>query len=303
MSTNVSIKKFKHSLDEFHDHIRPFYRHRYVLNGHEPKYNPMAWMDSDMPTSSRGVNADLVLIFEDRGKVTGRKPSPNRPKGRPLYDSIGFSFNQDDDDPSKVEVCFSIKASGELKSGPFLSEDLFRDLLKGINRTFRNDGAPKTHRELMKALEIFWKNPEQGIEPVKPKASVLELLGDQAEKIPALHNRINLLTVRNIEDHKKIGKLNKELKVEMQECEEAKEIARLEKQIKKLRSEMKKRKSTLKDKKGITELEKATNKRDSEIRSMKDQIESTFLKLKKKVPKSGPVINELKTWFSKYMYM
>lgn len=300
MANHVSIKTFRNSLDEFADHIKAFYGHRYTLNGHKPKYDPTAWLD-DMPSRSKGVESDLVVIFEDRKQVTARKPSRLNPKGRPVYNSIAFSFNQNEDDTSKMEVSFSMKFAGKIESGQFYSEDLFRKLIKEVNRIFRTEGEPKSRDELMKVLTIFWNNPQEGIKPLKPKKDLSELLGDDADKIPAMHKRIQHLKRENTTDFLAANKLRKEVETEIAQCQEAKEIAELEGRIKKLRSAMKKRKARLKDESGMTDLERKISEREKEIWSFSKKINETYARLKKHTPKSGPVRQALVDWFSKYL--
>lgn len=298
MANHVSIKKFRNSLTEFQSHIAEHFGYRFSLNGHDPKYNPMAWMDRS-PSQSKGVDADLVIIFEDRKKKTASKPGPYG--DRPIYDSIGFSFNQNDSDPAKVDVAFSSKKDGEIKSGEFYSEDVFRDLIKEVNREFRNNGVPKSRFDLMKTLTVFWDNPEKGITPLNPKKSLSEILGDNEKKIPALFEKAQKLTKKNTTTYLKLSKLKTKVNVETDNFPEWKEIKALEKQIKQLRADVKKKKKHLMDESGATALETKMESDEREIKEAKSEIRRVSDALMRKTPKSGPVRNVLEQWLSKYL--
>lgn len=297
MANQVSIKKFRNSLTEFRTHVSKHFGHRFVLNGHDPKCNPMSWMNGS-PSRSKGIDADLVLIFEDRTKKTASKPGPYG--DRPLYDSIGFSFNQSDDDPTKMDVSFSSKKDGEILSGEFYSEDLFRELIKDVNREFRTNGVPESRYDLMQALKVFWDNAEKGITPLNPKKSLSEVLGDNEEKIPALFAKIQRLTKETSPKYLKLNKLKTQVNVDIDNSDEAKEIKALEKQIKKLRSDMKKKKQVMMDESGATALEEEIASNDRQIKESKVEIRRTSDALMRKTPKSGPVRNELEQWLSKH---
>lgn len=246
MTTPVSIKTYRDILKEFQGHIAKLFGTRYVLNGHEPKHNPMAWRfgDGSVDSESRGVTTDLLLIFENRDKATARL-NIGRWKERPLYDNIAFAFNADSNDPSGLVVSFSTRTNGVIEGGTRFSGDVFREQLKDINRRFRNDGRPKTRKHLMSILERFVDNPELGIEPFVPDADI-SLVRDRYEsELIAMSEEI----AAESDDLKAMNYVRDDIlrivEDKINQSEEAKLIRELEQKIEALKEQVERRQKAL----------------------------------------------------------
>ena len=226
----VSLKRFRDSLKTFQQYLREHYQNRVIFHHHEPHYNPMAWTD-DLPSYSKGIVDDTILILADTRSVTGKKVH-GRYRTHDTYDSIGFTFNPDQDG---LSVRFSIKEGEAVRySNPF-SGEVFRTALNGINRHFRKEGVPESRKALIECLEAFFmSNPELAIKPQQVGEELDRLLGDERQIIPALNEKIAAGKTDLITAHNKLGHIKERIKSEIQVSAEQMKIDRLKKEIKEI---------------------------------------------------------------------
>lgn len=250
MGTPLSIKQYRDILREFQDHIKGQFDVRYVLNGHKPRHNPMAWRFLEIQEpESRGVKTDLLVLFENRDVWTAELDL-GRYRSRPLFDNIAFAFNADETDPSGIKVSFSTRTNGAIEGSTEFSADLFKDLLKQVNRTFRNDGRPTSREQLMETLSVFMDNPEVGIHPFKPSVDI-SLVTDRYE--PQLTEVCSKLkaesqSLQSLKDEK--ARVYTEVSKEIETSDEAKQIKELERKLKALREELSEKEARLLEERG-----------------------------------------------------
>lgn len=298
MASHVTIQKYRNSLTEFQKHVEPHFNKRVVLHGHESRYNPMGWVNVDSPEYTRGVQSDLILIYQDHRNPVGRKPT--QLGERNIYNSIAFSFNQDDDDPTRVSVSFSFKENGEITSSEFYPESVFRDLIRQINRTFRNEGVPKSRADLMKALGLFLDNEEAGVYPFDPEQNLNELLGAEGEHIEALSEQIHATSTFIRESCTKLEKLSSVIAMEMDASPEAEQIRELQKKIDLLRAKQKRNKKARLKEDGAEELELAIEDARSQVNEWIKDLNETARDLKRKTPPGSLLRENFESWFNKH---
>lgn len=238
----VSIKRYSDSLREFEQHVSGHFDHRLSLIGTKSKDRPLSWRDNS-PSRTKGVESDLIVIFEDRSKVV-KKEKLGRFKERPVYDSFAFSFNRESDDSDALIVSYSTRIDGEIASSTPFSESVFRDLIREINRNFRNDGVPKDRQTLLWRLSaVFMENPGHGIRPFDSDEALDAILGKDRDEALRLKGVIEEADKDALETKAELSRIQCQIEQEANQSAEAIEIQRLEKEIEKLKKKIGRKKS------------------------------------------------------------
>lgn len=232
----VSIKRYRNSIKAFEAHIGLHFGHRVELHGHEPRYNPMAWADG-LPSDSKGLVDDLLLVFEDRSEVTGTKEH-GRFTVYNQYDSIAFAFNPEGD--GDLTVRFSIRQGDTTRySNPYPGET-FRQAINAINRCFQAQGVPEDRGSMITLLEwSFMNNPELGIKPQDAEADMDDLLGEDRQIVTHLTETLNGHTQDYRLADDRLMQINQSIRQSAKASPEQMKIDRLEKEIKNLKAALK----------------------------------------------------------------
>lgn len=297
MTSPVSIKKYRNSLKEFEQHIEPHFNSRYSLNGCMPSHNPMAWI-SGGDNYSKGVDADLIVIFADKRNPVGEKPTHRG--SRKIFDSVAFSFNSSPESNGGMDVIFSFKKNGEITSSQSYPETVFRELIRRVNRTFRNDGVPESREDLMDVLGIFLNNEEFGIEPFDPNKTLVEILGVEGEHIEALCEESQEHLDRAKKDAVTLEKLSSEVDLEIDGSDEAKEIEDLQQKIAHLRRKMNRNRQEKLAERGANELRASISEARKIIDSSLSNFQETSKVILRRVPHDGPSRENVESWLRKH---
>lgn len=294
MRPTPSIKRYKDLIQRFEAFIKPHFGTRYTLVRAEPKSNPMAWA-SNAPSMSKGVDSDLILIFEDRTKSVG-SVQVDRFTERSVYDSVAFSFNWKDEESDDLSVAFSIKQDGVITSSTPFDTEIFRELLRQINRTFANEGVPKDQQTLLWRMQaVFMENSEHHIEIFDETRAVKNLLGKDANKPEKLIKELQSARDNLSEAEAQISRIVHLVDQESKTSPEAMEIQRLEKKLKLLRSQLKRNKEKSEKEKGIDQWKiKAEQFRDLESKTSEKlrKLGNKLLSLASGHPNSRKAIKE-----------
>lgn len=297
MTNPVSIQKYRNSLNEFQQHIQPHFNNRFSLNGGMSRYNPMAWV-SGSNGYSRGVDAELIVIFEDKRNPVGEKRSNS--KSHKIYDSIAFSFNQSSDVNGGMDVIFSFKKKGKITSSQSFPEAVFRELIRRVNRTFRNEGVPESRKDLMSIFNVFLNNDEFGIETFDPNKSLPEILGAEGDHIEALYSEGQKQTNRLKNDKFRLEKLDSEVRIEIGGSPEAKQIQELRDKIGYLERKMRRDREKLLAERGGDDLKASISEAKDLINNCrKDSLEASSTILRR-VPRGSAIRDNVESWLLKH---
>lgn len=254
MRLTPSIKRYKDLIHRFEVFIKPHFGHRYILVRAEPKHNPMAWAIG-AESRTKGVDSDLILIFEDRTQSVGTI-QVDRYTERPVYDSVAFSFNWKDEESDDLSVAFSIKQGGTVTSSTPFDTDVFRELMRQINRKFATEGVPKDRQTLLWRLQsMFMENDEHHIEVFDETQAVKALLGKDGNKPDKLKKELSQARDKIAQADQEISRIRQLVDQESKTSPEAMEIKRLEKKLTLLRSQLKRNKAKAEKEKGIEQWE------------------------------------------------
>lgn len=278
-----SIKRFKHSLSELEHHVSGHFNNRYSLNRSEPKYKPYAWSDGSN-SRTRGVESDVIVIFEDRRRSVGERKISDY-VSQSIYDSFAFSFNRILEGSDKLTVTFSTKLNGTITSSTTFSEELFRSLIRELNRKFRNEGVPKDRQTLLWRLQAFFmNNPDKGIEPFDQDKALLQVLGKDGEEVIRLKDRVRAARTREEKVHNEISQLHQAINQEALTSEETLKIQRLEKEIKDLRKKLSAQKKDAFKSRGGAKLVDEEKKAISDRAEAESKLTKASYRIKQRMP-------------------
>jgi hypothetical protein len=136
MSNITPMKKLRTHFDSFKELTEGSYRY-FILNKSSPKFNPYGG-DYGYGGSSKGVNSDFILIFQDLSNYKTRQKWDN---GN-LVKKTSFSFLFDYINSEKETVIFQLKADAqksnkEIVSSKPMSIDEFKDKMRTINKSIK----------------------------------------------------------------------------------------------------------------------------------------------------------------------
>lgn len=288
----VSLKRHRDSLKELEHHLKSHFSKRVIFHHHKPRYNAMAWAE-DLPTYSKGIADDTLLILEDTRKVTGRKVH-GRFTTYDTYDSIGFTFNPDQ---NSLSVRFSIKEGEAVRySNPF-SGEVFRTALNDLNRHFRKEGIPESRKALIECLESFFMmNPDQGIKPQDVEEELNRVLGDERKIIPALDKTLAACKDELLIAHSRVVDINTQVKNEIQTSPEQMKIDRLKKEIKALEKTRDEKKNALFERLKGPNWAAAERDAESVILRLQKQRREAVDRLRQRAVGEPTLFNRVQSW-------
>lgn len=294
-SKTPNIKRHKDSLKELEQHVSGHFGRRYSLTATESRYRPMSWQDGSA-SRTKGVESDLIVIFEDNSKPVGHI-TLSRFDEKPIYDSFAFSFNRISEDSDELLVSYSTKINDKIESGTPFSQETFRDLLRGLNRRFREEGAPKDRQTLLWRLQaVFLDNPEAGIQPHDESGALNKVLGKDKEVILGLKDRIREADAEWMEAHSQISALQSVIAQEANTSPEAMAIKRLQNEIKALKKTLARKEKESFKRRGGDKWVEQEKRADQERAKASDKLAKTVQKITDRLPSDTASRKAVRRW-------
>lgn len=290
-----SIKRHKEAFKALEQRVAGHFGHRYSLTKTESKYREMSWQDGSA-SRTKGVESDLIVIFEDDSRVV-EKIKTSRFNTKNIYDSFAFSFNRVSEDSDEMSVTYSTKINNEIRSSTPFSQDVFRDLLRAINRYFREEGVPKDRQTLLWRLNSFFmENKESGIQPYDQSDALNKVLGKDRDLIVSLNKR-----GREIQDHwmqtsAEISHLQSIIDQEAKTSPEALAITRLQNEIKALREKMAKKKKDEFKRRGGDKLVEQEKRYKADADAVSTKLMKTVESVNSRIPADPATKSGVRHW-------